>query len=138
MKDIIEIFKKARNKKIFLNNEFQELLMKIQSADDSLELEWDSGAGEEWARFFSEEKGTVCMINARIGVAFIRKGYNSRKIKRVIDALEVVPVENYSVEEWRVDLDKLQQTVPEIFWHASQEAVDVNQFSLDDLYYASV
>jgi len=138
MKDMMEILKKARKKKVFHGNEFEKLLMKIQAADSGLEMDWDDDAGEEWARFFSKEKGTVCMASAKIGLAFISKGYDDRKIRNAIDKLEIVFTENYSKEEWKIDLDELKQTVPEICWRASEDAVDTNGFSLDDLYFATV
>ena len=59
MENMVEILKKARDKKIFLNNEFQELLTKIQLADRNLKLDWDDGAGEEWARFSIQNEGIV-------------------------------------------------------------------------------
>lgn len=48
---MIEVLERARNEKVFVNDEFEELLKKIQSADSNLKLYWDDGAGEEWARF---------------------------------------------------------------------------------------
>ena len=75
MENMIEVLKRARNKKVFTNNEFKELLIAIQTADDNLKLDWDDGAGEEWARFSNQEEGIVCMISAKIGVAFVRKNY---------------------------------------------------------------
>ena len=81
MENMIEVLRKARNKKIFLNNEFEELLMEIQLADSNLKLDWDDGAGEEWARFFSQKDGIVCMVSAKIGVAFIKKCYEFNNIK---------------------------------------------------------
>lgn len=51
MKNMIEVLERARNEKVFVNDEFEELFKKIQSADSNLKLYWDDGAGEEWARF---------------------------------------------------------------------------------------
>ncbi len=137
MKDMLEALKRAKAKKIFQKNEFVELLQKIQSADSSLQLDWDDGAGEEWARFYHEEKGLICMIHARIGIVFI-KSYQDRKIRKAIESLELVPTEGFGLEEWRIDLERFAQSVPEICWHASEGAVDVRKFSLEELYYATV
>lgn len=138
MENMIEVLKRARNKKVFTNNEFEELLIKIQAADDNLKLDWDDGAGEEWARFSNQEDGIVCMISAKIGVAFIRKNYKFSNIKNVVDTLEIVFTDDYCSDNWFIDLTNLKQMVPELYWHASEGAVNTNSFSLDDLYFATI
>lgn len=135
---MLEILKKARDKKIFLSNEFEELLIKIQLADSNLKLDWDYGAGEEWARFSNEKDGIVCMISAKIGVVFVRKTYNFNKIENIIKILKIVFVDDYCSENWFIDLTNLKQIIPELYWHASQGAVNTNSFSLDDLYFATI
>lgn len=138
MENMIDILKRARDKKVFVDNEFEKLLIKIQSADSNLKLDWDDGAGEEWARFSSQKDGVVCMISAKIGVAFIRKNYRFSNIKNVMDMLEIVFTEDYCSENWFIDLANLKQMIPELYWHASEGAVNKNSFSLDDLYFATI
>lgn len=138
MENMIEVLKRARNKKVFTNNEFKELLIAIQTADDNLKLDWDDGAGEEWARFSNQEEGIVCMISAKIGVAFVRKNYKFSNIKNVIDMLEIVFTDDYCSDNWFIDLTNLKQMIPELYWHASEGAVNTNSFSLDDLYFATI
>lgn len=135
---MLDILKRARDKKVFLGNEFEELIMKIQLADSNLELDWDDGAGEEWARFFNQKDGKVCMISAKVGVAFIRKSYKFSNIKNVVNMLEIVFTEDYCSENWFIDLIDLKQMIPELYWHTSEGAVNVNSFSLDDLYFATI
>lgn len=137
MENMIDILKRARNKKVFVDTEFEELLIKIQSVDDNLKLDWDDGAGEEWARFSNEKEGIVCMVSAKIGLAFIRKSYNFSNIKNVINMLEIVFTEDYCSENWFIDLADLK-LIPELYWHASEGAVNTNSFSLDDLYFATI
>ncbi len=138
MENMIDILKKARNKKVFVDNEFEELLKKIQSSDSNLELDWDEGAGEEWARFSNPKDGIVCMASAKIGIAFVRKSYNYDNIKDAINVLEIVVTEDYCSENWFVDLTELKHQIPELYWHASEGAVNANSFSLDDLYFATI
>ena len=138
MKDMLEVLKRARQKKIFANQEFQEMLMQIQSADATLKIDWDIGAGEEWARFSNQENEIVCMINRNIGLIFIRSMYEFQNIEHVIGDFEVVFTENYWSEDWTIDTGKLKDEVPEIHWHACEGAVNPNCFSLDDFYYATV
>lgn len=137
-KNMTEILKKAKKKKIFQNNEFQKILKKILLADENLTLDWDDGAGEEWARFYNQTDGKVCMINAKIGIAFIRISYEFNNINNVIDMLEVVFTDDYGSDDWFIDLADLKESIPELYWHTSEEAVNPNGFSLDDFYFATV
>lgn len=138
MENMIEVLKRARNKKVFTNNEFEELLIKIQTADNGLKLDWDDAAGEEWARLFNQEDGIVCMISAKIGVAFIKKEYKFSNVRNVLDMLEIVFTDDYCSDDWFIDLANLKQMIPELYWHASEGAVNTNCFSLDDLYFATI
>ena len=64
MKDMLEVLKQAKHKKIFATvEEFKEILIQIQLADIVLKLDWDDGAGEEWAKLSNLVDGIVCMIN---------------------------------------------------------------------------
>lgn len=137
MKDILDVFKRAKEKKVFSGKqEFRNLIEQIQAADTSLQLDWDDACGEEWARFGNSINGQVCMISTNIGVAFIREGYNFEMLKETCSDLEVVFTENYSIEQWYIDLERLKKEVPEIHWYAG--SVDTNCFSLDDLYFATI
>lgn len=138
MENVIDILKRARDKKVFSYDEFVELLAKIQSSDSNLKLDWDDGTGEEWARFSNLKDGIVCMISAKLGVAFIRKSYKFNNIKNIVDMLEIVFTEDYCSENWFIDLADLKQMIPELYWHASEGAVNANSFCLDDLYFATI
>lgn len=138
MENMIEVLKKARRKKIFKKSEFEQLLIKIQTADCNLKLDWDDGAGEEWARFSNQKDGIVCMISAKIGIAFIKRKYEFDNIKDAMNMLEIIFTDDYCSDNWFINLSALKETIPELYWHASEGAVNINSFSLDDLYFATI
>lgn len=139
MKDMLKVLKRGREKKIYKDkDEFIKLLRQIQSADESLELDWDDGAGEEWARFYSKKVGIACMINVRIGVAFFRRSYDTKKLNGILDELEIVYTEDYCTEQWYIDLKELKNSIPEIYWRSAGDDRTPNSFSLDDLYFETV
>lgn len=139
MRDMLEVLRRAKHKKTFADQEeFEEALAQIQAADKTLKIDWDDGAGEEWARFSDQTDGTVCMINSKIRVAFVRSKYRLPNIQHLLCDYEVVLTEDFCSDEWTIDLDKLKHEIPEIYWHTSEDAVNINHFSLDDLYFATV
>lgn len=139
MKDMLETLRKAKQKKVFMNQqEFKDVLTQIRLADAELKLDWDDGAGEEWARFSNLTDGIVCMVNVRLRLAFIREKYNFQNIKQTLESFEIVFTENYYSDEWSIDVTNLKKEISEIHWHASEEAVNRNCFSLDDFYFATV
>lgn len=136
---MLATLRQAKQKKVFSNQqEFKDLLTQIQIADIELKLDWDDGAGEEWARFNDLTDGIVCMINAKLGLVFMRKKYKNQEIKKILKNLEVVFTENYYSSDWTIDVSDLKKEIPEIYWHASEDAVNANCFSLDDFYFATV
>lgn len=139
MKDMLETLRKAKRKKVFIDQqEFKNVLTQIQLADSELKLDWDDGAGEEWARFSNLTDGIVCMINIRLRLVFIREKYNFQNIKKTLENFEIVFTENYYSDEWSIDVTNLKKEISEIHWHASEEAVNRKCFSLDDFYFATI
>ncbi len=141
MRELSKIFVKAKEKKVYKNlAEFREVLNAVMESDVNLELDWDDGVVEEWARIIKQQVGIVCMLNIKIGVAFIRRyGLNSQTLT-VLDSLFLVDVLDYSSEIWCIDLDFLEERIPEIVWGVDPDpdVIDVAKFSLDDLYFATV
>lgn len=136
---MLEVLKRAKHKKPFTNQEeFKETLAQIQAEDTTLKIDWDDGAGEEWARFSNQADGIVCMINSKIRLIFIRSTCNFQNFDHIIGDFEVVFTENYWSDDWTIDTGKLKDEVPEIYWHACEGAVNSNCFSLDDFYFATV
>ena len=139
MKELNSIFISAKNKKVFCNdNEIDAIINAILQSDKTIYLDWDKGAGEEWARLFRKESGMICMLHRRIGVAFIRLLESDTIIKKVLSTIYAVEVEDYNLEEWRIDLYSLRESIPEISWNVSPYAVDTENMSLNDLYFATV
>lgn len=139
MKDMLETLRQAKQKKVFVDQkEFKDVLIQIQLADTELRLDWDDGAGEEWARFSNLTDGIVCMINSKLGLAFIRERYKFQNIERTLENFEIVFTENYYSNDWSIDVNSLKKEISEIYWHASESAVNTNCFSLDDFYFATV
>ena len=138
MKDLIDVLMKARRKMIFKGRcDFVKHLDMIKFSDD-LHADWDDGAGEEWARISHKDYGIVYMMNVQIGILFVKKNYANRVPKAFHSRYEVVYVDNYNDDEWSVDVKRLKNEIPELDWHTSEDAVNPNSFSLNDLYFATV
>jgi len=128
MRDMLVELLDARKHKIYKENEFEALLQKLA-------IDWDSGAGEEWA--FANNEGFSIMLNRRIGICFVR-GTLDEAAASCLSQCKCVSVDGYDIDEWYIDLTDLRKSVPEIVWSASDDAVDPRCFSLNDFYYATV
>lgn len=78
------------------------------------------------------------MINTKLGLAFIRGKYNFQKIDQILGDFEIVFTENYYSNDWSINLNNLRKEISEIYWHTPESAVNINCFSLDDLYFATI
>ncbi|MCQ2534746.1 MAG: hypothetical protein MJ172_09295 [Clostridia bacterium] len=78
------------------------------------------------------------MIHRKIAIGFVRLLKSDITIKKMLNTIYVVEVEDYNLEEWRIDLNMLRESVPEITWNVSTYAVDIENMSLNDLYFATV
>ena len=135
MKDLLIELLKARNNIIYKSDDFINVLKSLKSLDKDNAIEWDMGAGEEWA-FCSNSNFTI-MLTCKIGICFVQ-GILDNIYYELLNKLNIVFVGDFSIEEWYVDLDKMKENVPEIFWHSSMDIINPNRFSLNDLYYATI
>lgn len=78
------------------------------------------------------------MINAKIGIAFVRNSYNNSNVMQILQELCVERIENYDTDEWTIDLSMIKRQIPEIYWHTSESAVNSNAFCLNDFYFATI
>lgn len=139
MKNLNIILIKAKEKKYYSNLlEFRSIVEQIIQADKNIVLDWDDGAGEEWARFIQKEVGVICMIHTKIGVAFVRQKYLNIEAMAILNSLVVEDVLDYNSEEWYIDLSELKDKTPEVNWNVSPHVIDTEMMSLNDLYFATV
>lgn len=139
MKDLNSILLAAKNKKMFHDNsELNELINSLLHIDNTLCLDWDRGAGEEWIRLFRRDSGMICMLHSKIGIAFVRFQETDGLLMKELEHLYLVEVDDYSSNEWKIDLTMLLKFIPEISWNVSQYSVDTEKMSLYDLYFATV
>lgn len=135
MRDLLKELVVARNKKMYKDNDFKNLLLFLKGLNIANKINWDEGAGEEWA--FINNQSMSIMLNAKIGIYFVR-GEISDDYLDVLNDGNCVYVSNYDLKEWYIDLEYLQKNIPEIIWHTSGDSIDTNGFSLDELYFATV
>lgn len=139
MNDLLEILNRAKRVNNFkTQDDFIKYLHIIKEFDQSLKLDWDDGAGEEWARFVHENHGIVYMINSKIGIIFARESYKEEIPNVLFSECVIYITESFDKDEWFIDMKKLETQIPQIKWHASEDAVNSNKFSLSDLYFATV
>ena len=135
MRDMFIELLDARKHKTYKENEFEGLLIKLEKSHEGNTVEWDSGAGEEWA--FVNNSGLSLMLNRRIGICFVC-GKLDESVMACLSQCKCVFVDGYDIEEWCVDLTDLHTGIPEIVWSATDEAVDPHCFSLNDFYAVTV
>ena len=138
MRELSQLLIKAKEVKTYVDiSEFETLIGKIKEIKE-YRIDWDADAGEEWARFLNSNCEIVLMMNTRIGIAFLREDYFGEKIVSILNNLFIVEVENFGSDQWCIDLSEIRKKLPEINWAASEEAVNTEKMSLQDLYYATV
>ena len=70
MRDMLVELLEARKLKIYKENEFEDLVFTLENSNAGNKIDWDLGAGEEWA-FVNNDAFSV-MLNRRIGICFVR------------------------------------------------------------------
>lgn len=135
MRNLIEVLEKAKKRPLFTIPKIKGLIDLMMTQEKELTLDWDDGAGEDWIRLGNKYYGVAYIIHKIVPINFIRRSY-FKDIQ--FDFCDGVLVDNYGVEEWCVDLERLKRSTPEMSWYYSPEEINFNEFSLEDLYFTSV
>lgn len=133
LKDLTADFIKAVSKGLWNKHDIDIALDKILLKYSSLKIDWDKGAGEEWVRLCDDKYVVLCMIHCKIKIIFAKKIDLS-----FLENVTVISVSDFNAAEWKIDLNLIAGSCPELCWNASPNAVDPSGFSLLDLYFASV
>lgn len=135
MRDMLFELLEARKKKVFKVGEFKKLLIKLKACDKHNKINWDDGAGEEWA--FVNGKDFSIMLNSKVGICFVC-GVLENNYLNLLSYCNCVFVNGFDVSEWYIDLYELKKQVPEIVWPISDESINPSSFSLDEFYFITV
>lgn len=139
MQDMLSVLRRAKQKPTFKDpNEFKSLLEQIKKAKPTLKIDWDEGAGEKWVRFIDQNNGIVCMLSVDLKLAFIRENSKIQSLLNTMRNYEIVFVDDFSSDNWSIDVDELENDIAEIVWHTSEDVINSNCFSLDDFYFATI
>ena len=77
-------------------------------------------------------------VNTKIGLIFVCSSYATQIPRMLHSKYKIFVIERFDEKEWCIDLKELERSVTQIVWHSSEDIVDPNAFSLDDLYYATI
>jgi hypothetical protein len=135
MKNMLIELLRAREKKIYCDNEFENTLLELKKINAKNQIKWDVRAGEEWA--FLNNPNLSIMLNRRIGICFIRGSITDIYLEK-LNMCNCVYVNDFSTQEWFINLDSLKNNVPEIIWPISNDGVNPKGFSLDEFYFETV
>lgn len=137
--NMLEALREARGKKKFdSEEEFKQILRLIKSFGKEISIDWDDGAGEEWARIVHQNLGVIGMIHTKIGMLFIMKNKELDTIKDKLKDVYIVEIEDFDKKEWFIKIEDIKNTAPELNWCAPPSAIDCNNFSLSDFYVITV
>lgn len=135
MRDLLKELIKAKKSKIFNDTEFKKLLKQLKGLNKNNVINWDDGAGEEWA--FVCNNNLTIMLNRRIAICFIRGKLDNPYVK-LLNQCNCVEVSGFGIKEWYIDLYDLKKYVPEVVWFISNDGINPERFSLDELYFETV
>ena len=137
-RDMVEILKEARKKKIFNTGEFRQILEEIKCINKKIIVDWDDGAGEEWATVTLKELGIIGMIHSKIGIMFWIDIEEIEITEKLLANIHVVNIEGFDTDGWFIIGENIEQVVPELNWSAPESAMDCDNFCLRDFYVMTV
>ncbi len=99
-------------------------------------LDWDIGAGEDWARILGE-KETIAFIRVDFPLAIVREAY-ATTLRAALEKTGVVSifVPDFERRLYELSMSELGNIFPR--WHTEVEIIDPQNFSIDELWYATI
>jgi len=138
MKNIVSILEQARNNNPDYN--FPEIIKGIKSlkkVDHSINYDWDE-SDEEWVSLLKENE-RVAIIGVKIPVIFV-----VNEFKKTLDTYEFsqkilcIEINDFDEVIWSIDLEEYESKINEPPFHASSESINLNSFSTNDFWWATI
>jgi hypothetical protein len=124
-----KISKKWNREKLF------EMAKRFKNASKDNSIMWSYESGKEVCGFLINGQ-LVAYVHEKLSICFCLNEFD--KYRNIYsDLLWFVKTEDFYRDEWFVDLKKMQETVPELPWRASIEAVNPESFSIDEFKFAT-
>ncbi len=138
MKKIIEAIQDNRSKPLNSKMQLKLFIKDILITNPNIEVDWDEWSGEKWASLFirGEKFAIIC---AELPVVFILK--EKKELIKNINSLcehNYIEIKSFVDNMWMLDKNEFEQKIPQLIWHASDEAINVNKFSTDDFWFATI
>lgn len=129
--DVTEVFSRAHaNRTLWMSEKASEAIQHIQASDQSLKLNWDQG--EDWAIFTlnGEPVLYLCLV---LPVAFAKPAH----VSLIPSGIEVIPVTDFAKDTFRIVPEVAAIVFPNRIWQ-DKEVVDIEKFTVQDLWWATV
>lgn len=115
----------------------KDILLSIIQAIPDAKIDWDRGCGEYWVTI-KKNKQELGIIRVDTPLAFFIDEY-SDCVANIMSVYQVklIAVSGFSEPGFKLDINQVEQIMPG-FWHAEAEAVNSENLSISDLWYATI
>ncbi|MDE6567870.1 MAG: hypothetical protein K2K70_09100 [Lachnospiraceae bacterium] len=134
MVDLVDILFEAQNKNSVWS---KNRLTLIIEQDVQFVYDWDRECGERWASIQMNNK-FVGYINCFSPLCFCQKDA-IKEIKSAFGDETVIIAENdFDTKKWFINEEKINRKLSELSWIVQEGVLDINAFSINDLWYATL
>lgn len=134
MVDLVDILIKAQNKN---SSWSKDRLTLIIEQDVQLDYDWDKECGERWASIQMNNK-FIGYISCFSPLCFCKED-TMKKIKSVFgDEIVIIVEKDFDAKKWFINEEKINRNLKELSWIVQEGVLDIKEFSINDLWYATL
>ena len=129
-----EILKAKEYQKTWSKEKFEIIVETWRQADKFLVFDID--LDEQWARIL-KDNSIIGFLGIKIPILFLNDYVNIYMYNFNKD-IHIIYDKNFDNKTWIIDLKKVNQSIPELIWHASPDAINPACLSINDFWYATI
>ena len=134
MIDMTEILLRAEQYDSLWSKDSLKLLI---GKKEAMIFDWDMECGERWATVFLDHK-FIGYKSSIVPIVFCKTVF----LKEIENFLEekviIINEDDFDSKKWFIDPQRIEKCSLKLNWIISEQVLDLEQFSINDLWYATI
>ena len=115
----------------------KDTLKQFIGKKEAITFDWDMECGERWATVFLDHK-FIGYISSVIPIAFCKTVFLKEIEKFLEEKIIIINEDDFDNKKWFIDPQKLEKYSLKLKWIISEQVLDLEQFSINDFWYATI
>lgn len=115
----------------------KDRLRSLLNDKEGITFDWDMECGERWATVFFDQK-FIGYVSSVLPLAFCKTAFLKEIERTLEEKVLIIGEDDLDSKKWFIDPQKLAEHSKRLRWIVNEQVLELKQFSINDLWYATI